>query len=84
VLATDQQIAAYYAQAGLSPDGVVRLSQLGIAQRARPVALAEEFVAKHADNMLDQLMPACLARTDRMSCTVSRRIACHRNTVPMR
>jgi hypothetical protein len=63
VLAPDQKIAAVYVQAGLSTDGVARLSQLGIAQRNKLVALAEAFVAQHAGKMLNQLMPACLART---------------------
>ena len=63
VLAPDQQIAAPYVKAGLSEAGVAKLSQLGIAQRDKLVALAEAFVAQHAGKMLNQLMPACLART---------------------
>jgi hypothetical protein len=64
VLEPDQKIAAIYGQAGLSADGAARLSQLGIAQRNKLVALGVAFVAQHAGNMLNQLMPACLARTD--------------------
>lgn len=63
VLAPNQQIAALYLKAGLSEAGVARFSMLGIAQRDQLVALAEEFVAQHASNVLDQLMPACLAKT---------------------
>jgi hypothetical protein len=63
VLAPNQQIAALYLKAGLSEAGVARFSRLGIAQRDQLVALAEEFVAQHASNVLNQLMPACLAKT---------------------
>ena len=53
----------HYKAAGISAAGVLRLSAVATRQIEKLIALSEQLLTTMGSAMLEQLMPACLART---------------------
>lgn len=53
----------YYKAAGISAEGIARLSAVATRQIDKLIALSEELLTTAGSDMLEELIPACLFRT---------------------
>ncbi len=53
----------HYKAAGISAEGIARLSTVATLQIEKLIALSEQLLTTAGSDMLEKLMPACLSRT---------------------